>query len=165
MNKQSSFRWFDACISMWYHCDIYTESDGVPLTNQRSWTLSRHMSMPMSKISTIATEIVNHSEAKWGSWRLRSPTTHVFVQKLVRAITAKQASKLCIARLQCVCGNLPVRPLKKTSNAERNTLRNNDVVITSKRRHFDVITSKWRRFDVITTLLLCHVFRGVTMWK
>ena len=41
-----------------------------------------------------------------------------------------------------------------------NTLRNNDVVITSKRRHFDVITSKWRRFDVVTTLLLRHVFRG-----
>ena len=41
-----------------------------------------------------------------------------------------------------------------------NTLRNNDVVITSKRRHFDVITSKWRRFDVITTLLLRHVFSG-----
>ena len=34
-----------------------------------------------------------------------------------------------------------------------NTLRNNDVVIMSKRRHFDVVTSKWRRFDVITTLL------------
>ena len=41
------------------------------------------------------------------------------------------------------------------------TLRNNDVVVTSKRRHFDVITSKWRRFDVITTLLLRHVFRGI----
>ena len=41
-----------------------------------------------------------------------------------------------------------------------NTLRNNDVVITSRRRHFDVITSKWRRFDVVTTLLLRHVFRG-----
>ena len=41
-----------------------------------------------------------------------------------------------------------------------NTWRNNDVVIASKRRHFDVITSKWRRFDVITTLLLRHVFRG-----
>ena len=40
------------------------------------------------------------------------------------------------------------------------TLRNNDVVITSKRRHFDVITSKWRCFDVITTSLLRHVFRG-----
>ena len=40
------------------------------------------------------------------------------------------------------------------------TLRNNDVVIMSKRRHFDVITSKWRRFDVITTLSLHHVFRG-----
>ena len=40
------------------------------------------------------------------------------------------------------------------------TLRNNDVVITSKRRHFDVITSKWRRLDVITTLLLRHVFSG-----
>ena len=40
------------------------------------------------------------------------------------------------------------------------TLRNNDVVITSKRRHFDAVTSKWRRFDVITTLLLLHVFDG-----
>ena len=42
-----------------------------------------------------------------------------------------------------------------------NTFRNNNVVITSRRRHFDVITSKWRRFDVITTLLLRHVFSGV----
>ena len=32
-----------------------------------------------------------------------------------------------------------------------------NVVITSKRRHFDVITSKWRRFDVIMTSLLRHV--------
>ena len=40
------------------------------------------------------------------------------------------------------------------------TLRNKDVVITSKRRHFDVIMSKWRRFDVITTSLLRHVFSG-----
>ena len=43
------------------------------------------------------------------------------------------------------------------------TSRNNDVVITSKRRHFDVITSKWRRFDVITTLLLSHVFSGTLL--
>ena len=42
------------------------------------------------------------------------------------------------------------------------TLHNNDVVITPKRRHFDVITSKWRRFDVKTTLLLRHVFGGIT---
>ena len=40
------------------------------------------------------------------------------------------------------------------------TLRNNDVVITSKRCHFDVMTSKRRRFHVITTLLLRHVFSG-----
>ena len=39
-------------------------------------------------------------------------------------------------------------------------LRNNNVVITSKRRHFDVITSKWRRIDVITTLSLRRVFSG-----
>ena len=46
------------------------------------------------------------------------------------------------------------------------TSRNNDVVITSKRRHFDVISSKWRRFDVITTLLLRHVFIGLlTPWR
>ena len=38
------------------------------------------------------------------------------------------------------------------------TLRNNDVVITSKRRHFDVIMSKSRRFDVITTSLLRNMF-------
>ena len=42
-----------------------------------------------------------------------------------------------------------------------NTWRNNDVVITSKQRHFDVITSKWRRFDVITTSLLRNVFAGI----
>ena len=47
------------------------------------------------------------------------------------------------------CGNFPA-----------DTLRKNDVVITSKRRHCDVITSQWRRFDVITTSLLRHVFRG-----
>ena len=33
----------------------------------------------------------------------------------------------------------------------------NNVVIESKRRHFDVITSKWRRFDVITTSLFRNV--------
>ena len=41
------------------------------------------------------------------------------------------------------------------------TLRNNDVGIMSKRRHFDVITSNWR-FDVITTLLLRHVLSGIS---
>ena len=41
------------------------------------------------------------------------------------------------------------------------TLRNNDVIITSKRRHFDVITSKLRRFHVITMLLLRHKFGGI----
>ena len=53
-----------------------------------------------------------------------------------------------------------------------NTWRNNNVVITSKRRHFDVIviTSKWRRFDVITTSLLRHVSAknlplvGILVW-
>ena len=40
------------------------------------------------------------------------------------------------------------------------TLRNNNVVITSKRRHFDVTMSKWHRFNVITTLLLRQVFGG-----
>ena len=41
-----------------------------------------------------------------------------------------------------------------------NTCCNNNVVIASKRRHFDVFTSKWRRFDAITTSLLCHMFAG-----
>ena len=45
-------------------------------------------------------------------------------------------------------------------NSPLNTWRNNNVVVPSKRRHFDVITSKWRRFDVITTLLLRNVFAG-----
>ena len=44
------------------------------------------------------------------------------------------------------------------------TLRNDDVVFTSKRRHFDVITSKWRGFDVITTLLLRQVFNGMYLY-
>ena len=38
-----------------------------------------------------------------------------------------------------------------------NTWRNNNVVITSKRRHFDVITSKWCRLYIITTSLLLNV--------
>ena len=42
-----------------------------------------------------------------------------------------------------------------------NTWCNNNVVITSKRRHFDVISSKWRRFDVITTLLFRNVSAGM----
>ena len=41
-----------------------------------------------------------------------------------------------------------------------NTWRNNNVVITSKRRHFDVITSKLRRFDTIMTSLLRNVSDG-----
>ena len=49
---------------------------------------------------------------------------------------------------------------RQIESTPADTLRNNDVVITSKRRHFDVITSKWHRFDVITTLSLRHVFSG-----
>ena len=41
-----------------------------------------------------------------------------------------------------------------------NTWRSNNVVITSKRCHFDVITSKLGRFDVITTSLLRNVSAG-----
>ena len=37
-------------------------------------------------------------------------------------------------------------------------ITHNNVVIPSKRRHFDVTTSKWRRFDIITTSLLRNVF-------
>ena len=52
--------------------------------------------------------------------------------------------------------------IRRRANAfPLNTWRNNNVVITSKRRHFDVITSKWRRFDVIATLLLRNVFAGL----
>ena len=41
-----------------------------------------------------------------------------------------------------------------------NTSRNENIVITSKQRHFDVIMSQWRRFDIITTSLLCDVSVG-----
>ena len=41
------------------------------------------------------------------------------------------------------------------------TVRNNGVVITSKRRHFDVIKSKWRRFDVTTTIITSSVRRAM----
>ena len=44
---------------------------------------------------------------------------------------------------------------------QADTLRDNDVVVKSKRCHFDVITSKWHRFHVITTLSLRHVFNGM----
>ena len=47
-----------------------------------------------------------------------------------------------------------------TSGFPLNTWRNNNVVITSKRRYFDVIASKWRRFDVITTSLLRNMSAG-----
>ena len=48
-----------------------------------------------------------------------------------------------------------------TWNFPPNTWRYNNVVITSKRRHFDVNTSKWRHFDVITTSLLRNVSAGL----
>ena len=45
------------------------------------------------------------------------------------------------------------------------TWRNDNAVITSKRRHFDVIMSKWRRFDAIATSLLRNVSAGkVPTW-
>ena len=48
------------------------------------------------------------------------------------------------------------------SSFPADTLRNNDVVVTSK-RHYDAITSKWRRFDVITALSSRHVPRVLTV--
>ena len=54
-----------------------------------------------------------------------------------------------------------MKQCNRSSTFPLNTWRNNNVVITSKRRHFDVITSKWRRFDVIMTLLLRNVFAGL----
>ena len=61
---------------------------------------------------------------------------------------------------QCLFTIVFSKLLSHMDRTPANTLRNNDGVITSRRRHLDVITSKWRRFDVITTLLLRHVFRG-----
>ena len=48
------------------------------------------------------------------------------------------------------------------SGRSQPTSRNDDVVITPKRHHFDVITSKWRRFDVITTLLY---IKSIVRWN
>ena len=48
----------------------------------------------------------------------------------------------------------------QSNNYPADTLRNNDVIMTSKWRYFDVIASRWRRFDVITPLLVSHVFSG-----
>ena len=59
-----------------------------------------------------------------------------------------------------------VQPLIKTGPGKykfdpADTLRSNDVGITSKRRHFEVITSKWHRFNVISTLLPRHFSMGM----
>ena len=47
----------------------------------------------------------------------------------------------------------------RMSNYSPNTWLNNNIAITSKRRHVDVIMSKWR-FDVIMTSLLHNVSAG-----
>ena len=62
-----------------------------------------------------------------------------------------------------VCKMIIIFALERehTSKIPMNTWRNNNVVITSKRRHFDVITSKWHRVDVITTSLLRNVSAGM----
>ena len=42
-----------------------------------------------------------------------------------------------------------------------NTCRNDYVVVTTKRRHFDIIMSKWHRFHVTTASLLRNVSSGI----
>ena len=64
-------------------------------------------------------------------------------------------------KFQCLFTIVFSKLLSHVDRISANTLRNNNVVITSRRRHFDVITSKWRRSDVITTSLLRHIFRGL----
>ena len=45
------------------------------------------------------------------------------------------------------------------------TLSNNDVVITSKRRHFDVITAKWRRsFWRYNDVIITSCVQWVNVW-
>ena len=46
-----------------------------------------------------------------------------------------------------------------------NTWRNNNVVITSKRRHFDVITSFWRRYYVKTTSFWRNYVKMTSFWR
>ena len=76
--------------------------------------------------------------------------------------------KLTLVRVMVWCRQAPEPVLAQIHLAmwryfPLNTWRNNNVVITSKRRHFDAITSKWRRFDVITTWLLCNVSAGLAI--
>ena len=87
-----------------------------------------------------------------------SLATGLFFQRLVQANSNKYTITL-VARGLCA-GTLESPHTWSVMQKPLNTWRNNDVVITSKQRHFDVITSKWRRFDVITTSLLRNVFAG-----
>ena len=69
--------------------------------------------------------------------------------KIIRHIYSKlQAMYPNVFKGQLICSYLA------------DTLRNNDIVITPKRCHFDVIISKWRCFYVKTTLLFRQVFGG-----
>ena len=93
---------------------------------------------------------------KGESWHDSSPMippnfTRAFISYIRYIILIKQHWQILLVSIvaECRMGDNPA-----------DTLRNNGVVITSKRRHFAVITSKWRRFDVITTLSLRHVLDG-----
>ena len=55
--------------------------------------------------------------------------------------------------------------LREVGLVTLNTWRSNNVVITSKRRHFDVIKSEWLRCDVITTSLLRDISGFVKFLK
>ena len=93
---------------------------------------------------------------QWKVGRALRPKCH-FDKVFANCCTHWKLSKWQLTSLAWVWHELAsMCSLSVSAPYPADTLRNNDVVITSNQRHFDVITSKWR-FDVITTLLLCHM--------
>ena len=84
----------------------------------------------------VSTRLVENNK---GSWLRKHPR-----------LCQSAGEQLLVSPMLLHIGGLPL-----------NTWRNNNVVLTSKRRYFDVITSKWRHFDVITTSLLRNVSAGL----
>ena len=94
-------------------------------------------------------------------WNSNQDITTLIEENAFHSVVRKRQSQsqICFFSMKTVilfCLHCVNNPL--------NTWRNNEVVITSKRRHFDVITSKWRRFDVITTSLLRDVLNVFYEW-
>ena len=101
------------------------------------------------------------------SYTLKHQTIRIIEISYMSKLPPVAVIKICIALWRHMAKKIWVYigsgngflPDRYGSNPQ-NTWRNNNVVITSKRRHFHVVTSKWRRFDVLTTSLLRNVSTG-----